>query len=176
MTVDDDDTFVEFRGVGAPPGPVGGSRDDFELALDDFPPGLRSILVELESWVEANTKDAKRDTIAFWSLKGPAILTSSSAGLWAYFDLTPVAVVLSTLASMCILIDGLQPRGLLRNAHVRAVHDLRLLMSEIADNWRSRDARRSDSTVEREIIKWSQVHKAKIAKTLREAESTLNLR
>lgn len=74
---------------------------------------LCEYLAELESWAIANKSDALKDTAAFWILKVPAILVSATAGLWAHFELISISVFFGAIASFCIIIDGLHPRGML---------------------------------------------------------------
>ncbi len=100
---------------------------------------LATQLVELEQWALANKKDTQNDTLAFWSLKAPAILTSAGTGVLAYFDQKTIGVVLGFVASVCVIIDGVQPRGMLRNIHLRAFHDIRFLSSKMVSQWRSRE-------------------------------------
>src|SRR5205085_11471414 len=78
-----------------------------DLTEVDFPNDLRDQLLELEEWAIANKKDASRDTLAFWSLKLPAILVAASAGVWAHFELTTVGVVAGAVASLCVIVDGI---------------------------------------------------------------------
>src|SRR4051794_21830159 len=90
---------------------------------------LDEYLAHLESWAEGNRKDARRDTWAFWSLKIPAILASASTVVWSHFHLSSVSVICGAIASACVLIDGLHPSGMLRNTHLRAYHDIRILIN-----------------------------------------------
>src|SRR5689334_5204897 len=85
---------------------------------------LRNTTDTLEKWAQENKKDADKDLITFWALKIPAILSSASAGVWAHFGLTGVSVVAGAIASLCVIADGLLPRGMLRNTHLRAYHDI----------------------------------------------------
>ena len=79
-----------------------------------IPQDLAGYLSDLESWAEANHKDAKSDLLLFWLLKLPAIAASAAAGVLATLDQKTVSLVVGMLASLCVLIDGLQPRGTLR--------------------------------------------------------------
>src|SRR4051812_44514723 len=56
---------------------------------------------ELNAWAQANLHDATRDTVAFWSLKIPAIVTAASAGVWVYLNLPLVSVIAGAGASLC---------------------------------------------------------------------------
>src|SRR4051794_16687384 len=98
-----------------------------EVVLEMMPVTLRHQITELENWAEDNRREARHDAIKFWVLKIPAIVMSASAGIFTYFKWEAVAVISSAIVSICILIDGLSPRGLLRNAHHKAFLDLRKL-------------------------------------------------
>jgi hypothetical protein len=86
---------------------------------------------ELEEWALSNKRDARWDTISFWALKTPAMAASVGAGVFAYrgWELVPIVVV--AVGSFCILLDGLNPRGKLRNVHWQAFHDLRNLQHDM---------------------------------------------
>jgi hypothetical protein len=147
---------------------------DARIAEDGFPDELQDQLLELEEWAIANKKDAQRDSIAFWSLKLPAILAAASAGVLAHFELTTVSVFAGAIASLCVIVDGIHPRGMLRNMHLRAFHDLRLLSSRMMSEWRSRNRNAKAITVAGKIIRDAEDERQKIANYIREAETALN--
>jgi hypothetical protein len=91
---------------------------------------------ELERRAMINERDARHDSVRFWALTLPAIASSAAAGLLAVADLDTAAAVLAAIASACGLVDAVNPRGQLRNAHLRAVHDLRKLEHRVANEWR----------------------------------------
>jgi hypothetical protein len=141
---------------------------------DEMPADLVQHLQELEAWASANSADALRDTWAFWALKLPAIFASASAGVLAHFNLITVSVVAGAIASVCVIVDGLHPRGILRNMHLRAYHDIRLLTTHIVAGWRSRGARSKPESVARRLIQSTENERQRIATYIRNAETALN--
>jgi hypothetical protein len=103
-------------------------------------PQMLDYLRNLEAWAEANKKDARRDSIKFWSLKGPAILVVSSSGLLATMHL-PVAIplIFGLIGGLCVALDGVLRPGTLHKVHVRAVHDLLVLADNIQTQWNIAD-------------------------------------
>jgi hypothetical protein len=130
-------------------------------------------LKELEAWAKGNKKDATRDAVAFWSLKVPAILAAASAGIWAHWEWTAASVIAGAIASLCVIIDGIHPRGMLRNTHLRAYHDLRMLTSRMMTLWRSRSPDTNPGNVARKIIREAEQERHRIAVYLRDAETAL---
>lgn len=157
--------------AGAPLPAVVSSAD-----AEAIPSDLHNYLRELEAWANANKQDARRDAFFFWLLKVPAIFASASAGLCAYFNLTAVSVITGTLASICVLADGILPLGMLRNTHLRAVHDLRILTSRILADWRSRHGNTKDENAAKKIIRDSVPEKERIANYIRDAETALKFK
>jgi len=147
--------------------------------LDEMPKILRDQMTELEAWAEDNRKDSRRDAIRFWALKIPAVIISAGAGIFAYFRLEAAAVIASGIASVCVLIDGLNPGGALRNSHYKAVHDLRILQHKMQAEWRIEGyvlgVDESEKLAAR-IIKDAQKEIERIATYLRDAESMLGSR
>ena len=86
----------------------------------------------LKEWSSLNQREARRDLVSFWSLKVPAIAASASTALLQQMQLGMVSVLLGTLATVCILIDAMRPRGVLYNAHLAAAHELSSLALESA--------------------------------------------
>ena len=101
-----------------------------------MPPELNAFISELDTWATLNERDVRRDTIRFWAFKLPAIVSSASAGVLALEHLGTIAAILAAIASACVLIDAVNPGGQLRNAHLRAVFDLRELEYDVVNNWR----------------------------------------
>jgi hypothetical protein len=89
-------------------------------------------------------------------------------------------VVASAVASICVLVDGLNPGGTLRNAHYQAFYDLRNLQWEMRMQWRIRGVEAKDDDARNElaahIIKDSKTRIGRIATSLRDAESALGVR
>jgi hypothetical protein len=139
-----------------------------------MPANLRDALLELEKWAQANKRDASRDIWAFWGLKIPAILASASAGVWAHFDLKTVSVIFGAVASACVIVDGIHPRGMLRNTHLRAYHDLRILATKMVGEWRTRTLNANDDNTARRIIRNAEEERQRIALYIRDAETALN--
>jgi len=135
---------------------------------------LQDHLNELEDWAQANRRDARRDSIAFWSLKAPAIMASASAALLAQFGLTTVSVVAGAIASVCVIIDGIHPRGMLRNTHMRAYHDIGILHNKMVAEWRSRSVTAKDDNIARRIIRDSEAERERISAYIRDAETALS--
>lgn len=141
-------------------------------SADEIHSHLRAFVSELEQWATSNAQDARRDTIRFWSLKIPAVLSSASAGALALAHLNGVAV-LATAASACILIEAVNPGGQLRNAHLRAVHDLRELEHHVMNEWRIGALRgKSGNLLAAEILQSAQKARDKVAADLRVAETS----
>ena len=128
-------------------------------------------LAELRQWAEDNLRDARNDARAFWALKIPAVISSASVGVWVHFGWSAVGIVSGAIASVCVLVDGIQPRGALRNTHLRAVHEIRMLISEMTSEFRS-SAEPPDELVRR-LIRNSQAERHRIAAYIRDAETTL---
>jgi signal transduction histidine kinase len=143
------------------------------VTLVQVPDDLADHLRDLEKWARDNRRDALRETVAFWILKGPAIVASTSAGLLAHFQMPAVSLTLGVLSSVCMLIDSVQPRGLLKSTHTRALHDIRNLTTRMATEWRSRSDHADPLTVARKIIADSEKERNRIATYVRDAEAAM---
>ena len=112
--------------------------DRFSAALnqDQAPRELAAELEGMWHWALNNRRAARRAAILFWALKLPALAFASAGGLLSYLGNKPLAISASALASFCILLDALQPRGRLRNAHLRAFHEITNRLSEAVSDWR----------------------------------------
>ena len=153
-----------------------GRVTDVELSekyTEELPLELFQYITELEEWALANKQDADKDIFAFWSLKLPAILASASAGIWAFFNLPLVSVIFGSLASICVMIDGIHPRGMLRNTHLRAYHDIRNLEYEIINKFRGRSPNAKTQNIVRKIIKEAEPERERIVTYVRDAETSL---
>jgi hypothetical protein len=138
-----------------------------------MPGELQSFISELEDWARLNQADARHDTIRFWSLKVPAILSSASAGVLAINHLETAAAILASIATACILIDGVNPGGQLRNAHVRAVHDLRTLQHQLVNDWRVGCLRGTNTNnLAAELLLKGEKAREEVASALRSAETS----
>lgn len=144
-----------------------------QVRVDSMPVDLRDYLEELERWALANKKDMRLDTLAFWMLKLPAIFASASAGIWAYLQLPTISIICGAIASFCVIIDGLLPRGMLRNTHLRAYHDIRMLIYQIINQYRSRPSTATADDTSRRLIREAEVERQEIASYVRDAEATL---
>jgi hypothetical protein len=132
---------------------------------------LDAQLSHLNQWAADNLKDARKDRLAFLAFKIPAIFASASIGVWAHFGLTSVGIIAGAIASMCVVADGIHPRGMLRNTHLRAYHDIRMLASSITSQVRSTAA--SPENTVRVIIRKAEPEKRRIETYIRDAETAL---
>jgi hypothetical protein len=96
---------------------------------------LQEQFTGLEAWAKANRRNSRWDAFRFWALKIPAIVVSAGSGVSAYFGLKGWAVIAGAVASLCVLIDALNPGGSLRNAHLRAFNELRILQEGMKSEW-----------------------------------------
>ncbi len=143
------------------------------LGEDDIPPQLRAFIGELEEWAEANERDVRRDTVRFWTFKLPAVVSSASAGLLALAHLEVVAAILAAVGSACVIIDAVNPGGQLRNAHLRAVYDLRELEHDATDKWRIGALKgTASSELAAEILEGARKVRDKVASDLKAAETS----
>jgi len=147
----------------------------------NMPSDLKTQIKELDSWALENLKESRRDTIKFWLLKIPAILASASAGISAYYGWDVIALVLGAVGSICVLIDGIYPSGMLRNVHVRAYYDIKSLEQTMIADWRIgrlNNKGKSDSYNELavKILKGSQDRIKEITTFIKDAEAALDIR
>ncbi len=138
-----------------------------ERAERDFTDRLRY----LEDWAHENHKDARRDTIAFWILKVPAVVSSVCAGLIEHYHWDAASLTLGAIASFCIIIDGVRPRGMLRNVHLRAVYDIRDLVARMQGQLASTEGDRIQAI--RKIIGASETERQRILSYIRDAETSV---
>ena len=142
--------------------------------LNTLPLDLKCYIHELYDWARLNNLDAYRATLGFWVLKIPAIFAAASSGIWAHFDLPVVSLFAGTISAFCIAIDAIHPRGMLRNIHLCARHDILNLSYKIVNQWRARDSELSDDDSVRKIIRDAEEERNRIASYIRDAETALD--
>ena len=117
------------------------------------------------------------DAVRFWLLKIPAIIGAASAGIFAFYQWEVAPLVIGGVASACVLIDGLNPGGALRNAHYKAFYELRELQGSMVTMWRVEQHKATTPQAQAElasmIIKDSEKKKARISEDLKKAETAL---
>ena len=74
-------------------------------------------------------------TVRFWLLKGAAFIGAAVAAVAAALAAPRVAIGFATLAALCTAIDAAWPSSSFRNAHQRAVQDLRELQNNVKLKW-----------------------------------------
>jgi hypothetical protein len=154
----------------APSAVVPSFGDEVAAAM---PVALKLQLIDLESWALANRRDSRRDAIRFWSLKIPAMVVSAGSGIAAYIK-PSVALVAGAVAGMCVLIDSLNPGGALRNTHLRAFNDLRILQERMKSQWQVGFLRHEDhELLAAKIIEGATKEKERINKAITDAEASL---
>jgi hypothetical protein len=102
----------------------------------DAPREFLEEMYDIKRWAMANEKSAKWDLANFWLLKIPAILVSASAATLAHYRLDAAATFAAGMASACVLIDGLRPRGLLHAAHSKTSATIYNLHARMASEYR----------------------------------------
>ena len=101
------------------------------------------------------------------------MMSSATSGLLSVEHLETVAAVLAAVATMCVLIDAANPGGQLRNAHMRAVHDLRDLEHHVVNDWRiGRLKGRESEPLAAAILESAIKQRERIARELRTAETS----
>lgn len=139
-----------------------------------MPVPLQLQFTALETWALANRRDSRWDTIKFCALKIPAIAVSAGSGVAAYFKLDSLAVIAGAVASLCVLIDALNPGGALRNAHLRAFNELRILQERMRSQWQVGSLRSEDrELLAARIIEGASKEKERINAAITIAETSL---
>ena len=92
-------------------------------------------IADLERWALANISRDRQQTVRFWLLKGTAFIVAAGAAVAAALGQDRVAIGLSTLAALIIAVDAAWPVASFRNAHQRAVKDLRELENGVMLSW-----------------------------------------
>ena len=154
--------------ASAPPRPVINP-----VTLAEMPSDLKDQLDDLDRWALENYHDSRKDSWQYLALKVPAVLASASAGIWAYYQLTQISLFAGVLASVCVTIDGSLQLGMLRNVHERAFHDVRIQISSMVSQWRSRNQSMNRQELASKIIKEAEKERVRIAQYVRDAESAL---
>ncbi len=143
-------------------------------SVASMPPALVSQFKTLEEWAQANLRDARWDAFRFWMLKIPAILVSVGSGVFAHYKLDNVAVVAGAVGSLCVLMDGLNPGGALRNVHRRAFNELRKLQDSMSSEWQVGELRgKEPKFLAAEIIENAAREKDRINAYITTAETSL---
>ncbi|MDP4490142.1 hypothetical protein QDG88_19715 [Pseudoalteromonas piscicida] len=160
----------------APPdaGRGGGGRgreEELSPTISNMPQELSEKFHELKLWSKTNKSDANYHRFIFWSLKVTAILCSTSAGIIAFFEIPLLSLVVGAIGTVCILIDGLRPRGNLYKAKLEAQYNIEALASELVDEWRASD-KESPQEVSR-LIKMCINRSKKITNDLKKAETLI---
>jgi hypothetical protein len=113
-----------------------------ETATPEFKPGafapeaaIDEQISDLERWAEANLARDHKDKIRYWVLRGLAFSGASAAALSAGFAHPQPTIVFAVLAALCVAIDSAWPSNSFRNAHRRAVYDLRELQNTLKLRW-----------------------------------------
>lgn len=88
---------------------------------------LRQIVV----WAEKNRRDATTDRIKYWMFKLPALLCATAGSVLEAYHRHDFVLILTAVATVCIGVDSIRPRGQLHNAHMRAWHELSHLASRV---------------------------------------------
>jgi hypothetical protein len=153
-------------------------HDDYKKDKDPHPDRIPLIIRNridfYKEWANDNKKDARNDRIAFWSLKLPAIIISVSSGIFAYFDMQLFTLLGGTIASLCVLIDGLRHPGMLYNVHIQALHDLRELQMKIRTRWQIGVLEDKDrKKLQVEILKMCDKERRRIKDYLMKAETKM---
>jgi hypothetical protein len=90
---------------------------------------------DLERWALANLQRDRQQLIRFWLLKGLAFIGSVVAVVLAALGHEWVVVGFGILSALCVAIDAAWPVSSFRNAHQRAVQDLRELENLLMLKW-----------------------------------------
>jgi hypothetical protein len=152
----------------------GGKEGNQSPSLNQSPEDMiNSYAGRLRALATANCKHATKDALSFWALKLPAIISSAGTAICAFFHQEIVILVAGSIAGICITIDGIYPRGHLRNVHLGAFHDLTALADGIEYNWIARDPAADDRTSATVIIRNAQKERKRIVSYLRDAETSL---
>jgi hypothetical protein len=125
----------------------------------------------LEAWAVANKKDAAKDSLLYWSFKGPAIAVSSSAVLIASLESPTFSKVSAAVVAMLVTMDGLVKPGRLREVHHLAYSELRNLQQRCYSKWLSRPTAEESETAARRIIAEAQAERERIAKYVQKGET-----
>jgi hypothetical protein len=120
------------------------------LPLDGLPPAMTPVwrdglarrllqeqITSINTWAESNRREARWETLLFWALKAPVICVSAGYALMHQLHWDWQLTVAGAISALCVLIDGLYRPGHLRNFHHRAFFQLRMLATDLSDQWKS---------------------------------------
>ena len=117
------------------------------------------------------------DGLRYFALKAPAIASSGLAAVFSAKHWTELATWLAAIASVCVLIDAINPSGQLRNAHKRALHQLRELEGKVTTDWRiGKLSGKDPDALAASILTAAQKEREKIARDLQVAETSFGKR
>lgn len=141
-------------------------------------PSLAAFVADLEVWAKGNARDARFESVRFWALKLPAIFGSISTGIFGYAGWELASLIVGGAVAGCVAIDVLNPSSKLRNAHLRAVHDLRNLEHELLAGWAIEERGLDDDGLNElaaKLMRRGEREREKIADRLRDAETRLGV-
>jgi len=157
-------------------GPRAGAAEELPLGAPlEMPVEMLQYIQQLEIWALANKRDAKQDTIKFWSFKAPAIVAASVSGiLGSFHNLNPIVpILIGVIGSACVAFDGIVHPGKMRGFHNRALHDLRTLENSIEIEWNISKLRHTNSDeLAAKILETAEVKRLEIAAYLKYGESS----
>ena len=140
-------------------------------SVEPMPEVLREKLKEFELWAKRNEREARNDTIAFWALKIPAILVSAGAGFIHSVGNPNLALITGMVAGALVLVDGLRPRGQLRNVHRLAFYQLREFENKATTLWTvGRLEAKEPKMLTAQILRLAQNELERISRYIRQAE------
>jgi hypothetical protein len=131
-------TYSAVQGLRSEPPPGDGEAINTEgLTPGAFAPqiAIDSQIADLERWALANVRSDRRQTLRFWALKGVAFVGAVVAAVLAALGHQQVVVVFASISALCVAIDAAWPSSSFRNAHARAVQDLRELENALKLKW-----------------------------------------
>lgn len=85
----------------------------------------------LEQWFDQNYSESKKDRVQYWLLKIPAIICTVSVTALEAFDYGEAIIILGAVASFCVAVDAVFPRGQLHNVHRKAANEIRRLQHDV---------------------------------------------
>jgi hypothetical protein len=130
-------TYSAVQGLRSEPPPEGEAINTEGLTPGAFAPqiAIDSQIADLERWALANVRSDRRQTLRFWALKGVAFVGAVVAAVLASLGHHQVVVVFASISALCVAIDAAWPSSSFRNAHARAVQDLRELENALKLKW-----------------------------------------
>ena len=89
----------------------------------------------LVEFARINARDARRDRLHYWALKGPAIAGATAASTCAALGYGSVVIILAALAAICAAVDGVRPGGLLEKVHRKASKEAYRAAAALQAGW-----------------------------------------